>query len=75
MKAAIALSRASECDVKSKDHVINQLQKDLAELKSQLFKEVIIMHFFLTHLLPLNRRVTFPLKHHFELKSLNTINL
>lgn len=47
MKAAIALSRATECDVKSKDHVINQLQKDLAELKSQLFKEVIIALFFL----------------------------
>lgn len=41
MKAAIALSRATECDIKSKDHAIDQLQKKLNELKSQLFKEVI----------------------------------
>lgn len=51
MKAAIALSRASECDVVSKDFFINQLQKDLNELKSQLFKEVIKLYYKLHHAL------------------------
>lgn len=41
MKAAVALSRASEFDVKSKDQAINQLQNDLCELKRQLCLEVI----------------------------------
>lgn len=41
MKAAVALSRASEFDVKSKDQAINQLQNDLCELKMQLCLEVI----------------------------------
>jgi hypothetical protein len=44
MKAAIALSRASECDMKSKDCAIDQLQKDLNEVKSQLFKEVTLIN-------------------------------
>lgn len=41
MKSAIALSRATECDIKIKDHTINQLQNDLCELKRKLCLEVI----------------------------------
>lgn len=40
MKTAVALSRASECDLKTKDDVINQLQNDLSELKRKLCLEV-----------------------------------
>lgn len=45
MKAAVALSRASECDINSKDRTIHQLQADLNELKSQLSKEVIKLYY------------------------------
>lgn len=40
MKAAIAISRANIGDVISKDQIIEQLKKDLNEVKSQVFKEV-----------------------------------
>ncbi|KAG5671611.1 hypothetical protein PVAND_001804 [Polypedilum vanderplanki] len=39
MKASIAISRATENDVSLKDYSINQLERDLNEFKSQLFKE------------------------------------
>jgi hypothetical protein len=40
MKAAIALSQTSAGDFRAKQENINQLQKDLNELKVQNFNEV-----------------------------------
>lgn len=40
MKAAIAISRASDNENKFKDEIISKLQKELHEVKSQYFKEV-----------------------------------
>jgi len=41
MKAAIAISRVTECDVYKKDKEIVETQKELNDVKCQLFKEVI----------------------------------
>lgn len=49
MKAAIAISRATECDVYKKDKEIAETQKELAVIKCQLFKEVSIL--WVVHLL------------------------
>ena len=46
MKAAIAISRATECDVYKKDKEIAETQKELNVIKCQLFKEVSIKFIF-----------------------------
>ena len=43
MKAAIAISRATECDVYKKDREIAETQKELNAIKCQLYKEVSII--------------------------------
>lgn len=40
MNAAIAISRATIGDVETKNQTIVQLQKDMNDVKSQLYKEV-----------------------------------
>lgn len=56
MKAAVAISRATASDLNLKDHTINQLEKELNEVKSQLFKEVSVIKkisYFFTQMLVL----------------------
>lgn len=39
MKAAVAISRAYDPDLRSKDEKIASLQQELTEVKAQFFKE------------------------------------
>ena len=73
MKAAVAISRANLNDLGLKDNIIDQLQREIEVLKTQLFKEVFELNWYIQAEFLLNY---FPQKKEkFKLLLQKTLNL